>query len=128
MSIVGALAGIASREPWQEQAVCAQVDPEIFFPDKGGSPRQAKQICAECPVRLQCLEFALEHNERHGVFGGLTERERQSIRKRPPVGFCGNGHERAVVGTTPEGHCAQCRRESQRSYDKRRRLGLSRSA
>lgn len=67
---------------WQIDALCAQTDPEAFFPEKGGSTRDAKKICESCDVRARCLEFALEHDERFGIWGGLSERERRKLRKR----------------------------------------------
>jgi WhiB family redox-sensing transcriptional regulator len=70
-----------SFPPWVDQALCAQVDPEIFFPDKGGSTREAKAVCRACPVRLQCLEYALANSERFGIYGGLAERERRKLKK-----------------------------------------------
>jgi WhiB family redox-sensing transcriptional regulator len=67
---------------WQADALCAQTDPEIFFPEKGGSTREAKKICEHCPVRDQCLEYALQNDERFGIWGGLSERERRRLRRR----------------------------------------------
>lgn len=67
---------------WQADALCAQTDPEAFFPEKGGSTRDAKQICQSCEVRAQCLEYALERDERFGIWGGLSERERRKLRKQ----------------------------------------------
>lgn len=67
---------------WQERALCAQTDPEAFFPEKGGSTREAKRICAGCEVRSECLEYALEHDERFGIWGGLSERERRKLKRR----------------------------------------------
>ena len=70
------------EEPdWQEQALCAQTDPEAFFPEKGGSTREAKRICSGCEVRAECLEYALAHDERFGIWGGLSERERRRLRR-----------------------------------------------
>ena len=66
---------------WQSDALCAQTDPEAFFPEKGGSTRDAKKICATCEVRAQCLEYALQNDERFGIWGGLSERERRKLRK-----------------------------------------------
>ena len=66
---------------WTERALCAEVDPEIFFPEKGGSVRAPKRICAGCEVRAQCLDYALEHEERFGIWGGYTERERRKLGK-----------------------------------------------
>ena len=67
---------------WQERALCAQTDPEAFFPEKGGSTREAKRICAGCDVKTQCLEYALTNRIEHGVWGGTSERERRRILKR----------------------------------------------
>lgn len=67
---------------WQERALCAQTDPEAFFPEKGGSTREAKKVCMGCEVRSECLEYALLHDERFGIWGGLSERERRRLKKR----------------------------------------------
>ncbi len=67
---------------WQERALCAQTDPEAFFPEKGGSTREAKKVCVGCTVQTQCLEYALAHDERFGIWGGLSERERRKLKKR----------------------------------------------
>jgi len=65
---------------WQEWALCAETDPEAFFPEKGESTRAAKRICGDCPVKAHCLEFSLVNEERFGVWGGLSERERRRLR------------------------------------------------
>ena len=67
---------------WQERALCAQMDPEAFFPEKGGSAREAKKVCVGCEVRQECLEYALSNDERFGIWGGLSERERRKLKKR----------------------------------------------
>ena len=67
---------------WQERALCAQTDPEAFFPEKGGSTREAKKVCISCEVRVECLEYALDHDERFGIWGGLSERERRRLKKQ----------------------------------------------
>ena len=66
---------------WQERALCAQTDPEAFFPEKGGSTREAKKVCVSCDVRAECLEYALENDERFGIWGGLSERERRRLKR-----------------------------------------------
>ncbi|WP_331852728.1 WhiB family transcriptional regulator [Mycobacterium basiliense] len=68
-------------EQWQDRALCAQTDPEAFFPEKGGSTREAKKICLGCEVRHECLEYALAHDERFGIWGGLSERERRRLKR-----------------------------------------------
>jgi WhiB family redox-sensing transcriptional regulator len=67
---------------WQELALCAETDPEAFFPEKGGSTREAKKVCLGCDVRAECLEYALTHGERWGIWGGLSERERRKLKAR----------------------------------------------
>ena len=67
---------------WQERALCAQTDPEAFFPEKGGSTREAKKVCTGCEVRAECLEYALANDERFGIWGGLSERERRKLKRR----------------------------------------------
>lgn len=70
-----------NREEWRRDALCTQTEPEIFFPDKGGSTEDAKTVCVQCRVRDQCLEYALERGERYGVWGGKSERQRRAIEK-----------------------------------------------
>lgn len=65
-----------------DQAVCGQVDPDLFFPEKGGSVKEPKLLCAVCPVRVQCLDWALAHGIRHGVWGGLSQQERTRLRNQ----------------------------------------------
>ena len=72
----------ADDQGWQEQALCAETDPEAFFPEKGGSTREAKKICTGCEVRTECLEYALSNDERFGIWGGLSERERRRVRRQ----------------------------------------------
>jgi WhiB family redox-sensing transcriptional regulator len=64
------------------ESLCAQVDPELFFPNKGGSTREAKLICKKCPVTAECLDYALEGDARYGVYGGTSERDRRKIKRR----------------------------------------------
>lgn len=66
-------------QAWREQALCAQVGDLPFFPAKGESAAEGKAVCAGCDVREQCLAYALENNERFGIWGGKSERERRAI-------------------------------------------------
>ncbi|GFH79303.1 MULTISPECIES: WhiB family transcriptional regulator [Streptomyces] len=66
---------------WQEQALCAQTGSEFFFPEPGSSVREAKLICEACDMREACLAYALAHDERFGVWGGLSEKERERMRR-----------------------------------------------
>jgi len=59
--------------------LCTQTDPEAFFPEKGGRTDPALRVCASCPVSQLCLEYALANNERFGVWGGKSERQRRKI-------------------------------------------------
>lgn len=65
--------------PWMGKALCAEVDNDLFFPEKGGTTAPAKAICARCPVSAECLDYALTHEERFGIWGGTSERERRKI-------------------------------------------------
>jgi WhiB family redox-sensing transcriptional regulator len=72
---------------WQERAACRDEDPELFFPvsEMGPGARQvaqAKAVCARCPVRVECLEHALDTGLDHGIFGGTTDRERRKLFRR----------------------------------------------
>lgn len=66
-------------EPWVDEAVCASTDPESFFPEVGGSSRAAKRICNACEVREQCLQYALDHHIKEGIWGGLSDVERRAL-------------------------------------------------
>jgi WhiB family transcriptional regulator, redox-sensing transcriptional regulator len=85
---------IAINEPedleWQRYANCLGVDPDLFFPERGASTREAKEVCRGCVVREDCLEYAITHSEKFGIWGGLSERERRRIRR-----------ERALAGLAP---------------------------
>lgn len=82
-----AAASLLETEPledlatWKERALCAQTDPDAFFPEMGGSTRNAKKVCLGCDVREECLQYALANDERFGVWGGLSERERRNLKK-----------------------------------------------
>jgi WhiB family redox-sensing transcriptional regulator len=67
---------------WQEHANCLGVDPDLFFPERGASTREAKSVCASCEVKADCLEYALVNGEKFGIWGGLSERERRRLRRQ----------------------------------------------
>lgn len=79
-----------SSQKWRLQARCAEADPEAWFPppvnEKSKADRETRkkafQVCRACPVRNECLQFALENNIQHGIWGGMAERERRQLRKR----------------------------------------------
>lgn len=76
------VAGLLGEAPeWQESALCAQTDPEAFYPGRGTSTQDAKRICRLCDVRTDCLEYALGNSERYGVWGGLSEPERRKLKR-----------------------------------------------
>jgi WhiB family transcriptional regulator, redox-sensing transcriptional regulator len=100
------------RGGWQELALCAQVDPELFFPDKGESSRPAKRVCGACEVRAECLHDALDRGERFGVWGGLSERERRVLERerralagRPSPVRCCPAHGVELSGGPVLYHC-----------------------
>lgn len=67
---------------WIAFALCAEVDTDLFYPEKGGSTLYPKRVCAACPVRAQCLDDALERDEPHGIWGGLSPAERRRLKRR----------------------------------------------
>lgn len=77
---------------WQDLALCREVDPDLFFPEKGESTQDAKRICARCDVRAECLEYALDNDERYGVFGGLSQLARRRL-----ADARGRSHDRSVT-------------------------------
>lgn len=123
-----ALADELRGEHWLDEANCSALTAELFWVDKGGSVAPAKAICRDCPVKRQCLEWALTHNEREGVWGGLAPSERRSIhvgRPIPAPTLCINGHDLNRVGTRgSDGYCKQCDRERWQRYKNRQKQGL----
>jgi|SRR5215813_10829152 len=88
MSIANAAAK-ADPATWESRAACLHSDPDLFFPIAPSGPAvrqiaQAKAICARCPVRGECLQFALTTHQVHGVWGGTSEEERRLLRSRGP--------------------------------------------
>jgi len=69
-------------EPWMASGLCSQTDPDAWFVDKGGSVKGAKRVCLACPVRAECLAYALKHDEHWGVWGGKSERERRKLKRQ----------------------------------------------
>ena len=69
-------------QSWQLYANCLGVDPDLFFPERGASTKEAKSVCKGCVVREDCLEYALANGEKFGIWGGLSERERRRIRRQ----------------------------------------------
>ena len=67
---------------WHDGALCAQVGGDLWYPEKGGSVLEAKAVCRRCPVREPCLGYALDRNEAHGVWGGLSHEERERVAAR----------------------------------------------
>src|SRR5947207_15567889 len=74
--------GASAQRRWQERANCLGVDPDLFFPERGASTREAKAVCRGCEVQADCLEYAITHSEKFGIWGGLSERERRRVRRQ----------------------------------------------
>jgi WhiB family transcriptional regulator, redox-sensing transcriptional regulator len=85
VAVAALLAALMEPAAWTTSALCAQADPEAWFPEVGGSSRQAKAVCARCPVRVECLAEAMANREPFGVWGGLSEKERRALRRRSSV-------------------------------------------
>jgi WhiB family redox-sensing transcriptional regulator len=122
-----------NRQTWQAKAACRDIEnPDIFFAEHPGankSTNEAKKICKQCPVRIDCLEYAITNDERYGIWGGvspggMSEYRRLNPKLRHPH-TCRAGHDRAEVGTRADGYCLQCHRQNQSRSRKRRRRGVA---
>ena len=69
-------------DSWTERAACAGTDTEAFYPEKKGDGRKAKAVCDTCEVVAECLQDAVNRDERYGIWGGLTEQQRAPLRLR----------------------------------------------
>ena len=67
---------------WKDSSNCLGEDPDLFFPERGASTREAKEVCRGCIVQEDCLEYALANGEKFGIWGGMSERERRRIRRQ----------------------------------------------
>lgn len=70
----------AAGSDWRESALCAQTDPELWFPEKGRGAAAARAICTSCEVREPCMEWAVAHGE-SGIWGSTNEDQRRALRK-----------------------------------------------
>lgn len=78
-------AGLSDRS-WMEDALCAQTDPDIFYPEKGGSTAPATSVCNNCMVRDECLEYAVSNDIRHGIWGGTSDNDRKRMARERKIG------------------------------------------
>ena len=67
---------------WMSEGKCNEIPPATFFPSDGVGVEVARRVCVDCPVKSPCLEYALAHDERFGIWGGLSERERRRLKRR----------------------------------------------
>ena len=91
---------------WRELAACRGADLEVFFPERGESAGPARRVCAVCPVRQPCLDYAISNRIVHGVWGGLTERERRALRSRW-VRTSRRDRDRAILAADTAGYTAE---------------------
>jgi WhiB family redox-sensing transcriptional regulator len=73
-------------EPWMNDAACEGADLDLFFPTRGEATKAAVAYCNACPVKAECLEYALDHFEHHGIWGGVSERARRTMRRNRRTG------------------------------------------
>ncbi len=114
---------------WMQDAACRGFpNPEIFFPEQGKSAKPAKAICETCPVRDECLDHAIFHRQKDGVWGGLNERERRPLRKISAEGLdrkiC---HKCAQQFFSAQARSWVCNRCMSQSAESRRRLQAERA-
>jgi WhiB family redox-sensing transcriptional regulator len=102
------MAAVDNRAGWWARAACASADPELFFPISYSGPAQrqvarAKAICARCPIRRECLSYALDAGPIQGVWGGMTEEERHRLARRERRA---SAHPAQHTGTRPRARVA----------------------
>jgi WhiB family redox-sensing transcriptional regulator len=90
---------------WRERAACRGADLNLFFPELGESAGPARQVCATCPVRQPCLDYALSNGIAHGIWAGLTERERRALQSRW-VRVARRDRDRAILAADAAGYTA----------------------
>jgi WhiB family transcriptional regulator, redox-sensing transcriptional regulator len=108
---------------WRDAAPCQYTDPELFFPERGGSTKAARRVCADCAVSDRCLDFALDNFERFGIWGGKSERERCLLlaARHPDVPRCKAGwHPLLGENLLPDGNCRACSDNSRKGGETRR--------
>lgn len=111
----GLVAGDEQPDSWREDALCRQIDcGDIFFVDKGESTQPAKAICALCPVTAECLAYALERDERFGVWGGFSERERRQLTRHRPRSERRGGARLNARGHGNRCTCSECRADREK--------------
>lgn len=121
---------------WQDRALCAaSASPDDWFPDAGRpsarAVRNVESTCAACPVRSECLAYAVDNGIRHGIWGGLSEEERRGIPRGAPAPdrYCRKRlHVLAGANIACDGRCLACKRETEaakRAADRVARTGSS---
>jgi WhiB family redox-sensing transcriptional regulator len=91
---------------WRELAACRGTDLEVFFPERGESAGPARRVCAACPVRQPCLDYAITNRIVHGIWGGLTERERRALQSRW-VAASRRNRDRAISAAVAAGYTVE---------------------
>jgi WhiB family redox-sensing transcriptional regulator len=79
------LADLINRPAWMDDANCKGMDPELFFPGRGRPTDEIKDVCRRCDVQAECLVYAMQLGEKHGIWGGKSERERRALRRQYPA-------------------------------------------
>lgn len=111
MSIIGEVVGLVAPESWVDGALCPQIgDGDLWFPEKGNQAHDARRVCLKCPVRVECLDFAVRTEQRHGMYGGFSERDRERLnRGTNPLRGVGAQSRKAAPGKRLNGHGIACR-------------------
>lgn len=125
-----------STDAWQELAACKGMDAALFYPQVSDTDmgigtesqrkyREGQEVCCSCPVQVQCLQYALDRDEKWGLWGGLTPRDRRRVKEGQPTvrKICPRGHFLAEVGTDNRNRCCQCQRDAAKWFHQRRTGG-----
>lgn len=115
-----------ARPDWHTEAACRGLNPDLFYGETSDHATDAKAVCATCPVRQECLDYALSNGEYYGIWGGMSERERRSMRRALNTGTgpcpgCG-GPSTQAWNQSRAALCVDCRRARQRAAAARHRV------
>jgi WhiB family transcriptional regulator, redox-sensing transcriptional regulator len=92
VEVSGVVGDAGDAEVWQMFANCLGTDPDLFFPERGASTKEAKAVCQGCVVREDCLEYALANGEKFGIWGGYSERQRRRINRQRALARAQQSH------------------------------------
>lgn len=117
---------LLQRPDWMADAHCRGLDPNLFYPThRGDANPVAQATCNACPVRDQCRQYAIDNGERHGIWGGTTDKQRRATRRTQRVNRCGTNNGYQLHQYRHEPACDACKAAHARYRALRRQAGAA---